>query len=67
MLTYVNMNMKKTQQSYDARLCLILLLDILKEMRGRILIYTLLGIEYNEAYKEASMCASNKEISWEPS
>jgi len=32
MLTYANMNMKKTWQGYGVRLCLILVLNKLKEM-----------------------------------
>jgi len=43
MLTYVNMNMKRTWQGYGVRLCLKLMLNKLKEMRGLISIYTLLG------------------------
>ncbi len=33
MLTYANMNMKRTCQGYGARLCLKLMLNKLKEMR----------------------------------
>ncbi len=40
---YVNMNMKITCQSYDARSCLRLVLNILKEMKGCIPIYIPLG------------------------
>jgi hypothetical protein len=40
MLTYANMNMEKTWQGYGARLCLKLMLNKLKEMKGPILIYT---------------------------
>jgi hypothetical protein len=43
MLTYANMNMKITWQGYGARLCLILMLNRLKKMRGLTPIYTLLG------------------------
>jgi hypothetical protein len=43
MLTCANMNRKNTWQGYDARSCLGLLLNRLKEMRGPILIYTPLG------------------------
>jgi hypothetical protein len=43
MLTYANMNMKRTQQNYGARSCLKLMLNKLKEMRGPISIYTPLG------------------------
>jgi hypothetical protein len=34
MLTYANMNMKRTWQGYGARLCLRLMLNRLKKMRG---------------------------------
>jgi hypothetical protein len=37
------MNMKKTWQGYDARSSLRLVLNILKEMKGPITIYTPLG------------------------
>jgi hypothetical protein len=40
MLTYVNMNMKITWQGYGAKLCLKLMLNILKEMKGHTFIYT---------------------------
>jgi hypothetical protein len=43
MLTYANMNMKKTWQSYGVRSCLKLMLNKLKEMRDPTYIYTLLG------------------------
>jgi hypothetical protein len=43
MLTYANMNMKRTWQGYDARSCLILVLNKLKEMMGPTPIYTPLG------------------------
>jgi hypothetical protein len=43
------------------------MLNRLKEMKGRIIIYTSLGTWFNEAYKEASICASNKEAFREPS
>jgi hypothetical protein len=43
MLAYANMNMKRTWQGYGARSCLRLMLNILKEMRGPISIYTPLG------------------------
>jgi hypothetical protein len=39
-LTYINMNMKWTWQGYGARLCLKLMLNKLKEMRGPTFIYT---------------------------
>jgi hypothetical protein len=39
MLTYANMNMKRTRQGYGARSCLRLMLNILKEMKGPIPIY----------------------------
>jgi hypothetical protein len=44
MLTYANMNMKRTWQSYDVKLCFKLVLNKLKEMKGFIIIYTPLGI-----------------------
>jgi hypothetical protein len=44
MLTYANMIMKRTWQSYDARLCLIMMLDILKEMKGPTSVYTPLAL-----------------------
>jgi hypothetical protein len=40
MLTYANLNMKKTWQGYDAWSCLRLMLNILKEIKGPIFIYT---------------------------
>jgi hypothetical protein len=40
MITYANMNMKKTWQSYGARSCLGLMLNKLTKMRGPIPIYT---------------------------
>jgi hypothetical protein len=43
MLTYANMNMKRTWQGYDAKLCLKLMLNKLKEMKGPTSIYTPLG------------------------
>jgi hypothetical protein len=43
MLTYANMNLKKTWQGYDARSCLKLMLKRLKEMKGFTSIYTPLG------------------------
>jgi hypothetical protein len=43
MLTYANMNMKKTWQGYVVRLCLRLALTRLKEMKGFTFIYTFLG------------------------
>jgi hypothetical protein len=43
MLTYVNMNMKKTWQGYGARSCLRLVLSRLKEMKGPNPIYIPLG------------------------
>jgi hypothetical protein len=42
-LTYVNMNKKRTWRGYGARLCLRLMLNRLKEMKGLISIYTPLG------------------------
>jgi hypothetical protein len=67
MLTYANMNMKRTWQGYGARLCLNLMLNRLKEMKGPTPIYTPLGTKLKETSKEAYMCASNNEPSWEPS
>jgi hypothetical protein len=43
MLTYANMNMKKTWQGYGVRLCLRLVLNWLKEMKDHIHIYIPLG------------------------
>jgi hypothetical protein len=43
MLTYVNMNMKRTWQGYGVRLYLKLMLNRLKEMKGPTSIYTPLG------------------------
>jgi len=43
MLTYTNMNMKGTWQGYGAKLCLRLVLNILKEMKGPVPIYTPFG------------------------
>jgi hypothetical protein len=43
MLTYANMNMKRTWQGYCVRLYLKLMLNILKEMKGFTFIYTPLG------------------------
>jgi hypothetical protein len=67
MLTYVNMNMERTWQGYDARSCLKMVLNRLKEMKGPISIYTPLGTLLKEAFNEASMRASSKEAYWEPS
>jgi hypothetical protein len=39
-VTYANINMEKTWQGYDARSCLRLVLNKLKEMKGLISIYT---------------------------
>ncbi len=39
MLTYANMNMKRTSQGYDARSCLKLMLNRLKEIKGLTPIY----------------------------
>ncbi len=66
MLMYANMNMKRTLQGYGAKSCLRLTLNILKEMKGPTPIYTPLGTQLKEAYKEVFMCASSKEASWEP-
>jgi len=43
MLTYTNMNMKRTWQGYGARSCLRLMLNILKEIKGPTFIYIPLG------------------------
>jgi hypothetical protein len=61
MLTYANMNMERTWQGYDARLCLRMVLNKLKEMKGPTSIYTHLGTLLKEVFKEAFMCASSKE------
>jgi hypothetical protein len=61
------MNMEKTWQGYDARLCLRVLLNKLKEMKGPTSIYAPLETLLKKAFKEASMCASSKEAYWEPS
>jgi len=42
-LTYANMNMKRLWQGHGARLCLRLMLNRVKEMKGGALIYTPLG------------------------
>jgi hypothetical protein len=59
-LTYANMNMKRTWQGYGGRLCLKLVLNRLKEMRGPTFIYTLLYTYLKDASIDASMCASSK-------
>jgi hypothetical protein len=64
-LTYINKNMKKTWQGYGARSCLRLVLNKLKEMRSPTTIYILSGAWLIEASKNASICASSKEVSWE--
>jgi hypothetical protein len=51
--------MKRTWQDYRARLCLRQVLNKLKEMNG--LIYTPLGTQLKETFKEASMCSLSKE------
>jgi hypothetical protein len=53
------MNMKK-KQNHGAKLCLKLVLNKLKEMKGCIYIYTPLEILLKGTSKQASMCASNK-------
>jgi hypothetical protein len=40
MLTYANMNMKRTCQGYGVKSCLRLMLNKLKEIKGLIFIYT---------------------------
>jgi heterodisulfide reductase subunit B len=62
MLTYANMNMKKTGKNYGARTCIRLMLNILKEMIGPIPIYTHLEIKLKNVSKEAFMYASSKEV-----
>ncbi len=42
-LTYINMNMNKTWQGYGVRLCLKLVLNKLKEMKGLTSIHIPLG------------------------
>ncbi len=66
MLTYANMNMKRTWQSYGARSCLRLMLNKLKKIEGSYSYLYPFG-DQKKAFKEAFMCASNKEVSWEPS
>jgi hypothetical protein len=60
MLTYANINMKITWQGYGVRLCLKLILNKLKKMKGPTLISTLLEIKVKETSKEAFICASSK-------
>jgi len=67
MLTYVNMNMKIAWQGYGVRSSLKLMLNKVKEMKDPTMISTLLGTLVKEASKEAFMCESSKEASWEPS
>ncbi len=43
MLTYANMNIKRTWQGYGVRSCLGLVLKKLKEVRGPTFFYTPLG------------------------
>jgi hypothetical protein len=63
MLTYANMNMKKIWGSYGAKSCLRLTLNILKEMKGLISIYTALGtLQQKGAYCDPNILANNKEI-----
>jgi hypothetical protein len=57
MLTYVNMNMKITWQGYGPKLCLKLMLNRLKEMKGPTSIYTRLRTYFKEASKEVFICA----------
>ncbi len=57
------LNMERTWQGYGAKLCLRLMLNKLKEMKGPTSIYMHLRI----ASKKVSMCASNKKVSWVPS
>jgi hypothetical protein len=44
-----------------------MVLNKLKEMKGPTSIYTPLETLLKEAFKEAFMCASHKEVYWEPS
>jgi hypothetical protein len=60
LLTYANMNMEKMRQGYDAKSCLRLMLNKLKEMKGPISIYTHLKTDLKEASNEAFMCATSK-------
>jgi hypothetical protein len=53
MLTYANMNKERTWQGYGVRLCLKMVLNKLKEMKGP----TPLGTYLKQTSKEASMCA----------
>jgi hypothetical protein len=53
----------KTWQGYGAISCLKLVLNRLKETKGCTPIYTPLGTQLKEAF----MCASSTEVSWEPS
>jgi hypothetical protein len=62
-LTYVNMNMKRTWQDYGVKLCLKLVLNKLKEMKSPI--YIPLRTQLKEASKKAFMCASSKNVSSE--
>jgi hypothetical protein len=64
MLTYANMNMKKTWQGYGVKLCLRLMLNRLNEMKGPTSIYTPLKTYLKKTSKKVSMCASIKEASW---
>jgi hypothetical protein len=59
-LTYANMNMKRTWQGYGVRSCLKLVLNILKEMRGPTFICTLLQTNLKDVSIDDSMCASSK-------
>jgi hypothetical protein len=58
---------KNTTWDYGVRSYLILVLNRLKEMRSPTFIYTLLGTYLKKASKEVFMCASSKNVSWEPS
>jgi len=62
-LTYVNMNMKKTWQGYGVRLCLRLVLNIMKKMRGPTSIYTPLGDLAQGSFQE-SLCVDQLIISF---
>jgi hypothetical protein len=59
-LTYANMNMKRTWQGYGVRSSLKLVLNRLKEMRSPTFICTLLQTNLKDASIDDSMCASSK-------
>ncbi len=61
------MNMEREWQGYDARSCLRLMLNKVKEMKGPTSIYTPLETLLKKAFKKVFMCALSKEAYWEPS